>query len=160
MTWEKTLILIKPDGVKRGLIGDIIQRYERAGLRMTAVKLVSCTQELAEKHYKEHRKKSFYHALVDHLTSGPSLAIAAEGAKAIEVVRKLNGDTEPRTAAPGTIRGDFAHMGYERGSELKEPVNNIVHASDSAESARRELALWFDNSDYADPYETVLEDFI
>ncbi|MBI9106007.1 MAG: nucleoside-diphosphate kinase [Spirochaetales bacterium] len=160
MTLEKTFILIKPDGVKRGLIGSIIQRYERAGLRLCAVKLVSCTREQAEEHYAEHRGKSFFSSLVALLTSGPSLAIAAEGAHAIAVVRKLNGDTEPQSAAPGTIRGDFAHMGYTRSAELKGTINNMVHASDSAESALRELSLWFDDSDYTDPYETVLKEFI
>jgi nucleoside-diphosphate kinase len=159
MTWERTFVLIKPDGVKRGLIGQVFHRYERAGLVIVGSKLVSPSRKKAEKHYEEHRGKSFFAPLVDLLLSGPSMAIALEGAHAIEVVRKLNGDTEPRTAAPGTIRGDFAHMGYTRSPELKGVINNIVHASDSPESALRELSLWFDN-DFADPYTTNLDGMI
>jgi len=160
MTWERTFVLIKPDGVRRGLMGKVLQRYEEAGLRITAAKLVSCSREQAEMHYDEHRDKSFFSALVDLLTSAPSLALAVEGAQAVEVIRKLNGDTEPLKAAPGTVRGDFAHMGYARSPELKGTIYNVVHASDSIESARRELALWFDESDYAEAYETVLSDYI
>jgi len=160
MTWERTFILIKPDGVKRGLMGAILKRYEQVGLQIVAAKLVSCHKEQAEEHYAEHKGKSFFSSLVDLLTSGPSLALAIEGAQAIEVVRKLNGDTEPRTAAPGTIRGDFTHMGYARSPELAGVIYNVVHASDSKESAERELALWFKTSDFVDSYKTVLNGFI
>lgn len=156
MTWERTFILIKPDGVKRGLMGAVLKRYEQAGLQIVAAKLVACHKEQAEKHYEEHKGKNFFNSLVDLLTSGPSLAIAVEGAQAIEVIRKLNGDTEPRTAAPGTIRGDFAHMGYGRSQELTGTIFNVVHASDSRESAERELALWFHPSEFVDSYKTVL----
>jgi nucleoside-diphosphate kinase len=160
MTWERTFILVKPDGVKRGLIGEVLKRYERAGLQIVAAKLVSCHQEQAEKHYEEHMGKSFFPSLTGLLTSGPSMAVALEGAHAIEVVRKINGDTEPRTAAPGTIRGDFTHMGYARSPELNGTIYNVVHASDSKESAARELALWFDEKDFVDSYETVLNGFV
>ena len=160
MTWERTFILVKPDGVKRGLIGEVLKRYERAGLKIVASRLISCTQELAEKHYEEHRGKDFFNSLTALLTSGPSLAIAMEGAQAIEVVRKINGDTEPRTAAPGTIRGDFTHMGYARSPELSGTIYNVVHASDSPESAQKELALWFSESDFVQPYQNILEGFV
>ncbi len=151
--------MIKPDGVRRGLMGSILQRYERAGLHLTAVKLITCTQEKAEIHYREHREKSFFPVLVAHLISGPSLIIATEGAHAIEVVRRLNGSTIPWKAEPGTIRGDFAHMVSPGSSDDEEIINNIVHASDTAESAFRELALWFDESDYVEPYKPELTDF-
>jgi nucleoside-diphosphate kinase len=160
MTWEKTLVLVKPDGVKRGLMGSILQRYERAGLVISAVKLVSADKKLAEEHYGEHKGKSFFPSLVHLLISGPSLALAIEGAHAIEVIRKINGDTEPRMAAPGTIRGDFTHMSYSRSPELGGVIYNVVHASDSTESAERELALWFKDEDMVEPYDTVLKGFI
>ncbi|MDC7239263.1 MAG: nucleoside-diphosphate kinase [Spirochaetales bacterium] len=160
MTWEKTLVLIKPDGVKRGLMGAVLKRYEQAGLVITAMNFVSADRERAEEHYGEHRGKSFFPPLVDLLLSGPTLALCVEGSLAIEVVRKLNGDTEPRTAAPGTIRGDYCHMGYGRSPELNGVINNVVHASDSTESAERELAIWFDKENYVQPYDTVLKGFI
>lgn len=137
-----------------------MQRYERAGLKVAAMKLVSCSEEQAEEHYGEHRGKNFFDSLVHLLTSGPSLAVALEGAQAIEVVRKLNGDTEPLKAAPGTIRGDFTHMGYARTGELCGTIYNVVHASDSKESAGKELSLWFEEEDFAAPYETVLKGFV
>lgn len=160
MTLERTLILVKPDGVKRGLIGEVLKRYERAGLQLMAAKLVSCHREQAEKHYEEHKGKDFFPSLVNLLTSGPSFALVMEGANAIEVVRKINGDTEPRTAAPGTIRGDFTHMGYERSKELSGTIYNVVHASDSKESAEREIGIWFNKEDLVDSYKTVLNGFV
>ena len=160
MTWERTFVLVKPDGVKRGLIGEVLKRYERAGLQIVAAKLVSCSHDMAARHYEEHKEKDFFKSLTDLLTSGPSLAIALEGAHAIEVVRKINGDTEPRTAAPGTIRGDFTHMGYGRSKELSGTIYNVVHASDSKESAARELDIWFSENDFVDSYKTVLNGFV
>lgn len=141
-------------------MGSILNRYERTGLVIVAAKLISADEQLAEKHYEEHKGKSFYPSLVQLLVSGPSLALAIEGAHAIEVVRKINGDTEPRLAAPGTIRGDFTHMSYARSPELNGVICNVVHASDSVESAGRELGLWFKPEDFAEPYDTVLKGFI
>ncbi len=160
MTWERTFVLVKPDGVKRGLIGEVLKRYENAGLQIAAAKLISCSKELAEKHYGEHKGKEFFKPLTEFLTSGPSLALALEGSQAIDVVRKINGDTEPKSAAPGTIRGDFTHMGYARCPELNGTIYNVVHASDSPESARRELNLWFKEDDFVDSYNTVLNGLI
>ena len=130
---ERTLVLVKPDGVKRGLVGEIVTRLERKGLKILAAKTVRVTPELAQRHYAEHQGKPFYPALIQHITSGPIVALALEGRSAIAVVRTLTGATNPQTAAPGTIRGDFG-LGI---------TANLIHASDSAESAARELDLYF-----------------
>jgi nucleoside-diphosphate kinase len=130
---ERTLVLIKPDGVQRLLAGRILARYEDRGLRIVGLKLVSIGRDLAERHYAVHRDKPFFGSLVDFITSGPLVALALEGPNAIAVVRTINGATRPNEAAPGTIRGDFA----------LETGQNLVHASDSAETAESELALWF-----------------
>jgi nucleoside-diphosphate kinase len=130
---EKTLILIKPDGVQRLLVGRLIERYERRGLRIVGLKLMAVGRDLAERHYAEHREKPFFTGLVEFITSAPLVAMVVEGPNAIRVCRDINGATRPHEAAPGTIRGDFA----------LETSQNIVHASDSPESAERELALWF-----------------
>jgi len=152
-TWEQTFVMIKPDGVKRALAGTIIARFERAGLTLTGLKLVVVEKERAEKHYEDHRGKSFFEPLVALLTSGPVVAMSVEGAHAISVVRKIVGSTEPREAAPGSIRGDFCHMGYERSKERLGVIPNLIHASDSPESAEKELALWFDPGDFARDYQ-------
>ena len=130
---ERTLILVKPDGVQRQLVGRILARYEERGLKLVALKLVHIDRQLAEQHYAAHREKPFFAGLVDFIVSGPLVALAVDGPNAIAVVRAINGATRPHEAAPGTIRGDFA----------LETGQNIVHASDSTESAASELALWF-----------------
>lgn len=130
---ERTLVLIKPDGVQRMLVGRIIERYEQRGLRIVGLKLVQVSRDLAERHYAVHRDKPFYAGLVDFIVSGPLVAVALDGPNAIAVCRAINGATRPHEAAPGSIRGDFAI----------ETGQNLVHASDSAESASSELALWF-----------------
>jgi len=130
---ERTLVLVKPDGVQRLLAGRIIARYEERGLKIVGLKLVQVDRELAERHYAIHREKAFFGGLVDCITSGPLVALALEGPNAIVIVRAINGATRPHEAAPGTIRGDFAI----------ETAQNIVHASDSAETAAFELDLWF-----------------
>jgi nucleoside-diphosphate kinase len=130
---ERTLVLVKPDGVKRGLVGEILARFERKGLKIVAAKTLRVTPEHAQRHYAEHQGKPFYPSLIQHITSGPVLAVALEGRSAIAVVRLLTGATNPQTAAPGTVRGDLA-LGI---------TANLVHASDSPESAARELALYF-----------------
>jgi len=132
-TNERTLVLVKPDGVKRGLVGEIVGRLERKGLKIVAARLLRVTPELAQRHYAEHHGKPFYPALIQHITSGPVFALAVEGRSAIAVVRLLTGATNPQTAAPGTVRGDLA-LGL---------TANLIHASDSAESAARELPLYF-----------------
>jgi nucleoside-diphosphate kinase len=130
---ERTLVLVKPDALGRGLAGEIVGRLEGRGLVLRAAKLVLVDRALAEQHYAEHRDKPFFGELVEFITSAPTLALVVEGESAISVVRATMGATNPRDAAPGTIRGDLA---------LAMP-DNLVHGSDSAESAVREISLWF-----------------
>ncbi len=130
---ERTLVLIKPDGVQRLLVGRLLERYEQRGLRIVGLKLMLADRATAEAHYAEHREKPFFGGLVDFITSAPLVALALEGLNAIAVCRAINGATRPHEAAPGSIRGDFA----------LETGQNLVHASDTPESAARELALWF-----------------
>jgi nucleoside-diphosphate kinase len=133
MAVETTLVLVKPDGISRGLAGEIVGRFERRGYELRAARLLKIPRALAAQHYAEHRGKPFYADLVAFITSGPVLALAVRGENAIAGIRGLMGATNPADAAPGTIRGDFA-------TELSE---NVVHGSDSRASARRELALFF-----------------
>jgi nucleoside-diphosphate kinase len=133
MAVERTLVLIKPDAMERALAGEILGRFERRGLAIRDARLVRVERDLAEKHYAEHAEKPFFGELVEFITSGPTLALALEGKSAISVVRTTMGATNPTDSAPGTIRGDLA---------LAMP-DNLVHGSDSPESAERELALWF-----------------
>jgi nucleoside-diphosphate kinase len=130
---ERTLVLVKPDAMARGLAGEILGRFERRGLLVRAARLVRVDRELAERHYEEHTEKPFFGELVEFITSGPTLALVLEGESAIPVVRTTMGATNPAEAAPGTIRGDLA---------LAMP-DNLVHGSDAPESARREIELWF-----------------
>lgn len=136
---ETTLVLIKPDGVRRRLCGEIIRRFEAKGLTIRAMKLMKMSGELADKHYAEHVSKGFYPELKAFMTGGPLVALAVAGPDAVNLVRKMMGATKPADSAPGTIRGDFATIVTE----------NLVHGSDSPESAARELALWFSDADYA-----------
>ncbi len=137
MTLERTLILVKPDGVKRALTGEILRRIEAKGYQLVGVKLIVPTEELLSQHYEEHVGKPFYAPLVEFMSSGPVLAIAAQGERVVEGFRSLAGATDPTVAAPGTIRGD---LGRDWGAKV---IQNLVHGSDSAESAARELGLWF-----------------
>jgi nucleoside-diphosphate kinase len=130
---ERTLVLVKPDGVQRLLAGRIIARFEERGLKIVGLKLVQVDRELAERHYAVHREKPFFTGLVAFITSSPLVAMALEGPNAIALVRSMVGATRPHEAAAGTIRGDFA----------VETAQNLVHASDGAETAAAELALWF-----------------
>ena len=131
---ERTLVLVKPDGVERGLIGEIVSRFERRGLRLVAAQLRTLDRETAERHYAEHEGKPFYEGLVSFITRGPLMAMVLEGPDDTwQVVRTMMGPTNPATAAPGTIRGDL-------GIEMQQ---NLIHGSDSAESARREIAIFF-----------------
>jgi nucleoside-diphosphate kinase len=130
---ERTLVLIKPDGVRRGLTGEVLARIERKGLRIVAMDLRTVGRDLAENHYAEHVDKLFYGSLVEFITSGPLVALVAEGPRAIEAFRALAGATDPVKAGPGTIRGDYA----------LEVQDNIVHGSDSPDSAEREIKIFF-----------------
>jgi nucleoside-diphosphate kinase len=130
---QRTLVLLKPDAVRRGLVGDILSRFEAKGLSIVALELRQIDVDLADQHYAEHVAKDFYPPLRDFVTSGPLVAALLEGDEAVEVVRAINGATDGRKAAPGTIRGDLSLSNRE----------NLVHGSDSSESAAREIAIWF-----------------
>lgn len=134
---EKTLILIKPDGVQRGLVGSIIDRFERRGLKLVGLKFMQMSPELAARHYEVHKERPFYQGLVEYITSGPIVAMAWEGKDAIAAARKTMGATNPATADPGTIRGDW---GIEIG-------RNLVHGSDSPENAVKEVNLFFSETE-------------
>ncbi|NMC11206.1 MAG: nucleoside-diphosphate kinase [Methanothrix sp.] len=137
---ERTFVMVKPDGVQRGLVGKILQRIEEKGFKIVAMKLTVMPVDKAKEHYAEHVGKKFYQDLVDFITSGPSVSLVVEGRGAISAMRKMNGATNPAEAAPGTLRGDF---GIETG-------RNVVHGSDSAASAAREIALHFSASEIVD----------
>ncbi|SMO42635.1 nucleoside-diphosphate kinase [Melghirimyces algeriensis] len=146
---EKTFIMVKPDGVQRGLIGEIISRFEQKGFRLEGGKLMNVSRELAEKHYAEHKDKPFFGELVDFITSGPVFAMVWAGEDVIATARRMMGQTKPSEAAPGTVRGDY---GLTVGK-------NIVHGSDSPESAKREIALWFEEKEISS-YEKAIESWV
>jgi nucleoside-diphosphate kinase len=146
---ERTFVMVKPDGVQRGLIGEAVRRIERKGLKIVAMKMMKIEKELAENHYAEHKEKPFFSALVSYITSGPVVAMVVEGRNAVKVVRTLVGATNPAEANPGTIRGDF---GLDVG-------RNIIHASDSIESAEREINLFFTSSEIVE-YDRSIDGWI
>jgi len=147
---ERTFVMVKPDGVQRGLIGDIISRFEDRGLKLVGAKLMQIDQELAEEHYAEHEDKPFFEDLTDFITSGPVMAMVWEGQDAIAQVRKMMGATDPADSAPGTIRGDF---GLDMG-------RNVIHGSDTEPgSAEREIELFFDDAELED-YERIDEPWL
>ena len=137
MSSEKTLILVKPDGVRRALVGEVISRIERKGYTVTSLRMLQADRALLERHYEEHKGKPFFEPLVEFMMSGPIVAMVAEGNRVIEGFRSLAGVTDPTVAAPGTIRGDLA---CDQGTKV---VQNIVHGSDSPESAAREIEIFF-----------------
>lgn len=137
MSKERTLVLVKPDGVRRGLVGEVISRVEQKGYAITSMRMFNADREILEKHYAEHKGKPFYEPLIEFMGSGPIVAMVAEGERVIEGFRALAGVTDPTVAAPGSIRGDLAR---DVGSKV---VENIVHGSDSPESAAREIAIFF-----------------
>jgi len=135
---EKTLVLVKPDGVARGLVGEVIARIEAKGYKISALRMLQADRALLEKHYAEHQGKPFFEPLIEFMMSGPIVALVAQGNRVIEGFRSLAGVTDPTVAAPGTIRGDLAR---DQGTKV---VQNIVHGSDSPESAAREIAIFFE----------------
>jgi len=137
---ERTLVLVKPDGVQRGLIGEVISRLERRGLRLVAAKFMSVGRELAETHYAIHKGKPFYDGLIEYITSAPVMAMVWEGPQAVAAVRQTMGATKPVEGAPGTLRHDFA----------LEVGRNLTHASDSVENGAKEVALWFQPNELVD----------
>lgn len=146
---EKTFVMIKPDGVQRNLAGNVISRLENKGLKLSAMKLMQVSDSLAKTHYGEHEGKPFFQSLIDYITSGPVIAMVWEGDNAIDVARTLMGDTDPKKASPGTIRGDLA---LTIGA-------NIVHGSDSPESAEREIGLFFNQDEIID-YDLTLDKWV
>ncbi len=146
---ERTFLMVKPDGVQRNLIGEIVQRFERKGFQLIGAKLMTVSTELAEKHYGEHKEKPFFNELVEFITSGPVFAMVWEGENVIETARKMMGSTNPKDALPGTIRGDF---GLTVGK-------NVIHGSDSKESAEREIALFFDEKELVN-YEKLINNWL
>jgi nucleoside-diphosphate kinase len=137
---ERTLVLVKPDGVQRGLIGEVIARFERRGLRLVAAKFMQVSQSLAETHYGEHKGKVFYDGLISYITSAPVMAMVWEGPNAVAAVRQTVGSTKPIESPPGTIRHDYA----------LEVGRNLIHASDKPETGEREVALWFKSEELVD----------
>lgn len=160
MAIEKTLVLIKPDGVKRALIGRVLQRFEDAGMKIVGMKMRNVNDEQALKHYTEdisrRRGEHVRTMLIDFLKTGPVVAFVVEGINAIENVRKIVGTTEPKSAAPGTIRGDFAHVSFSYADEKGKVVENLIHASSDAADAEREVWLWF-NEDELSEYKLAHE---
>ena len=144
---ERTLVLLKPDAVDRGLVGEIIQRFERVGLKIAGLKMVWPKKEHAAKHYTEdlakRRGQHVRDLMIEMLTSGPVVAMVLEGVEAVEIVRKMVGTTEPKAAAPGTIRGDYSHVSFKHADEKKIGVFNLVHASGDAKDAAAEIPVWF-----------------
>lgn len=161
---EQTLIIFKPDAVMRGIVGEIITRFERAGLKIVAVKMLEPGQEHYEEHYEgigtlQTRKgKEIFEGQLSSMQDGPVIAMVLEGVEAVEAVRKMVGDTQPKSATPGTIRGDYAHVTYGQAASVGKGVANIVHASADAKEAEQEIAHWF-SKDEIHRYKTVHEKF-
>lgn len=147
---QRTFVAIKPDGVQRGLIGEVISRFERRGLKIVGMKFMQVSKELAETHYGEHKGKPFFEGLVSFITSGPILAMVLEGKDAIAIARNVIGATNPASAAPGTIRADLA----------LEIGRNIVHGSDGPESAKREIGIFFQNNELVDGWKRTVQCWI
>lgn len=156
---ERTLVLFKPDAVQRQVVGELITRFERVGLKIAAMKMAHPSVEIAREHYADVAKRRgelILNLNVEFMTSGPIIAVVLEGLHAVELVRKMVGSTEPKSSAPGTIRGDYAHHSYAYADEQKTPIRNLVHASSDSNDAKREIALWFRPEELCS-YKTVHE---
>jgi nucleoside-diphosphate kinase len=144
---ERTLVLLKPDAVDRGLVGEILHRFERVGLNIAGIKMIHPTEAKAKEHYTEdlaiRRGEHIRKAMIALITEGPVIALCLEGIEAVELVRKLVGSTEPKSSAPGTIRGDYSHVSFKHADEKKIGVKNLIHASASVPEAKQELEVWF-----------------
>lgn len=159
---ERTLIILKPDAVQRGLIGEILTRFEKAGLKIIGMKMVHPDEDHYHHHYEtiskliSRRGEEVYKRNAEFMRSGPVVAVALEGVEAVNIGRKIVGDTEPRTAAPGTIRGDFAHMTYDRSNAVGGGLPNLIHASGDPQEAKQEVEHWFSPEELFE-YKTVHE---
>jgi len=147
---ERTFVALKPDAVQRGIVGQVVNRLERSGMRLSAMKMVQAGDEILQEHYSEHVDKEFYKGLKDFMQEGPIIAMVWEGVNAVANVRKLVGETAPREALPGTIRGDFAHMSFDHADDTGKAVKNIIHASGELEEAKEEVGIWFDEAEIHD----------
>jgi nucleoside-diphosphate kinase len=155
---ERTLILLKPDTIQRGFMGEVLTRFERVGMKFVGLKMVWINKDFSKEHYAEHVEKPFYASLEEYILKGPVLAAVLEGAKAIEVVRKMVGLTDPSKAVPGTIRGDYSHMAIDYANETGKIHTNIIHASANASDAAKEVSLWFKDIELHS-YKTAHESF-
>lgn len=161
---EQTLIIFKPDAVMRGIVGEIISRFEKAGFKIVAAKMVSPSYEYFEKHYegigtlRTRKGDEIFESTLASMQDGPVIAMVLEGVEAVAAVRKMVGDTQPKTAVPGTIRGDYAHVSYDQASSIGRGVANVIHASADPEEASQEIAHWFADAEIVD-YEAVHEGF-
>jgi nucleoside-diphosphate kinase len=161
---ERTLIVLKPDAVQRGLVGEILTRFEKVGLKIVGTKMLKPSQDHYFHHYENigkmisRRGKPVFDATLDMMNSGPVIAIVLEGIEAVSLVRKMVGNTEPKSALPGTVRGDYAHMSYAHGDKNSIGIPNLIHASGDPEEAKAEIAHWFAENELFE-YETVHEKF-
>lgn len=161
---ERTLILFKPDAVQRGVVGEILTRFERVGLKIIGTKMIAPDSEHYYKHYEEigqvitRRGEATFNNVLDMMNQGPVIAMVLEGVEAVELVRKLVGSTEPKSSAPGTIRGDFSHMSYGYGDEAGKGIPNLIHASGDANDAKKEIPHWFSGEELYD-YSVLNEKF-
>jgi len=161
---ERTLILFKPDAVQRGVVGEILSRFERVGLKIVGTKMIAPDREHYFKHYEEigqvitRRGEKVFNNTLDTMNEGPVIAMVLEGVEAVELVRKLVGKTEPKSSAPGTIRGDYSHMSYGYGDEQDKGIPNLIHASGDASDAAQEIPHWFSDAELYD-YTALSEKF-
>jgi nucleoside-diphosphate kinase len=161
---ERTLILFKPDAVQRGVVGEIITRFERVGLKIVGTKMIKPSEEHYHKHYEEigqvitRRGQATFDNVLTMMSEGPVIAMVLEGVEAVDLVRKLVGSTEPKSSAPGTIRGDFSHMSYGYGDEQEVGIPNLIHASGDASDASKEIPHWFSDEELFD-YSVLNEKF-
>lgn len=161
---QRTLIVFKPDAVQRGLVGEILTRFERVGLKIIGTKMIAPDQQHFHKHYEEigqvitRRGQKVFDGVLEHMTRGPVIAMVLEGIEAIDLVRKLVGSTEPKSSAPGTIRGDYSHMSYGYGDATGKSIPNLIHASGDLSDAKKEIQHWFSEDELYD-YSVLHEEF-
>jgi len=161
---ERTLILFKPDAVQRGVVGEILTRFERVGLKIIGTKMIAPDKDHYYKHYEEigqvitRRGEKTFNNVLDMMSDGPVIAMVFEGVEAVDLVRKLVGSTEPKSSAPGTIRGDFSHMSYGYGDEQEKGIPNLIHASGDFADAKKEIPHWFSDDELYD-YRVLNEKF-
>ena len=156
---ERTFVALKPDTVKRGITGKIIDIFEEAGFKIVGMKMVWADEEVLQDHYSEHVDKDFYERLEEYMSSGPIVAMVVEGVEAVKNTRKIVGETDPREADPSTIRGKFAHMSFEHADGSGRLHKNIIHASAEKDEAEEEISIWFDDEELHD-FESAHEEFV